>query len=257
MTIDEFVRGAIRYSAIKDYLDCPYKFNTRYLDGVRTDSQIMALGRTVERVITEALEGKMPTVKADSGSSCVLDTEGGELHTHPMQNTLFMADSGIDAIRAIAIEHDALPGVMAQRRFHTKLNFEGETMTLQTTTDFILPCKDGSVLLLDLKTCKDFGTWNEKKAAEDMQLSLYAPIVSHAFNGATVHSYYVAVNRTDFRARCLKAAIDPKAAFDKVYRAYDGMKAGDIDRCERSYLCPFCENYRKCKETVNDIPKGV
>ena len=251
-TLAEFLAGPIRYSAFKDYSECPYKFASRYLAEKRFDNVNMAIGRTVEGIVNDALLGKVPTITL-AGNNVRLHSEDGLVAYHPAKDILTMALHGLMALNELANTHKALPNPMLQRRLIAALNFDGHKIRLQVTPDFVWECQDGTILLADLKTCGSYSTWNEAKAMRDAQLNLYSAVISSLFKGAKVLAYYVCVNRTDFRTRTLPSASNPSEFMDKIYWAHQGMLAGRISECVTSWQCTMCELNGSCPQTINKV----
>lgn len=227
-----------RYTEYKTYSQCPFLYGKRFVQGKEMpDNRNMAIGRRVEDEVNTLMDGGIKLVYKGS-----VPLTGFDEIDAIMFNSMVAA--GERGLRTVMDKHGLKSSPQMQKVILSELDYEGEKVPLRCTPDYFWE-SDKEVVLVDLKTCAKYSSWNEKKALSDPQLNLYSYLLNNIFN-KKVFSYYVCVNREDYRVRVLPAASDPSNILSDIYYSWKGIESGEFSDKKIGWYCKGCEYAAEC-----------
>ena len=232
-TVNDILKDRWSFSRVTTYEKCPHAFKLHYLDEIKdATSEAQHLGLLAESLLHLR----------------ILEKEAKETDVLNLDTRMLAEKLSTSAFLELQKHTSGIPEY--QKQFDFDISYaDGLKIPVTIITDFYYPELS---LVVDLKTCKDYSSWTAKKANEHGQLSLYADVLT-VMTGNSIKAAYLAVNKTDYRARWLEVIPTGQSFSKRMYSAFIGVKKGMFTPCPQR-LCKVY-GYREHCINQNIIPK--
>lgn len=237
--------AAARLSASKiaEYLQCPKKYEFRYVLNVPVPPQpVLSFGTTIHDVLRdvarEVLAGRSPTIEN------VLTMYERNWQADGYESPAYEAERKTAGQRALRAYLTQYPELLTRSPLAVEAPFSVALATtrLSGRIDRIDKLEDGRILVTDFKT----GEGKMRDAASDIQISIYALALRRAFrlDPSELRLSYVETGREDATTR------PPEQDADTAQRVEDiaaRIRAGDF-HATPGFLCRFCDFRNICDD---------